>query len=88
MTRLPKWLFFALFFAGYMGAIWLHQSGYLGPQRFGDGPAVAMLGFAFALIVSFLLFVLSRLAGAIAARFRRSKVSEPHGESLRHSTHN
>lgn len=53
---MPKLLFFALFFVGTMGGVWLNENGYFGYPV--GGPTVAFVGFAFAMICSFLIYSL------------------------------
>lgn len=60
MSRMPKILFFVLFFVGTMGGVWLNQNGYFGP-RSESGPPPAFIGFALAMGTAFLLFTLFRL---------------------------
>jgi len=74
MSRMPKLLFFALFFVGTLGGVWLNEYGYFGYPV--GGPTVAMVGFAFALITSFLIYALLRLPRRAAARLRPSDRQE------------
>jgi hypothetical protein len=81
MSRMPKLLFFALFFLGTMGGIWLNQNGYFGYEV--GGPTVAFVGFAFALITSFLIYGLLRLCRGATTRFGTSDRDKASRKSLR-----
>ena len=83
MLRMPKLLFFALFFVGTMGAVALYQNGYLGRHQEGMAPVLAFCGFAFAFSTSFLMFHLLRLSRWVAARLRPSYRYKPSSQSLR-----
>jgi hypothetical protein len=78
---MPKLLFFALFFVGTMGGIWLVQNGYFDAK--GNGLAAPFLGFAFALITSFLIYALLRLYRGASTRFGSSDRDKARGKSLR-----
>lgn len=72
MSRMPKLLFFVLFFVGSVVATHLNSQGYFGPRP-ESGPFPVFLGFAFALIVSYVTYRLLLMSRWVANYFGSSK---------------
>lgn len=66
LDRMPTWLFATLFFVGLILGVWIETN-----EQTGNPYIPAFIGFAFALVSSFLIHLVVRAAAGLSALARK-----------------